>query len=60
MQIAGNTVEDETPVAPVKIVEKASTHTVKRNSDGLPPSKGPIPTGNRRGGAPLSGNEAGA
>jgi Stm1. len=52
----GNT-EDETPVVPVKAVEKTSTHTAKRNTDGLPP-KGHA-AGNRRGGANVSGNEAG-
>jgi plasminogen activator inhibitor 1 RNA-binding protein len=39
--------------------EKTSTHTVKRNTDGVAPAKGPVPTGNRRGGANVSGNEAG-
>lgn len=50
--------EDETPSAPVKAVEKTSTHTVKRNTDGLAPSKGPVTTGRR--GQNVTGNEAGA
>ncbi|KAM7186904.1 hypothetical protein V8F20_011185 [Naviculisporaceae sp. PSN 640] len=47
---------DSEPAAPVKTVEKTSTHTAKRNTDGVAPSKGPV-AGSRRGGA-LSGNEA--
>ncbi|KAL2136587.1 hypothetical protein VTI74DRAFT_2892 [Chaetomium olivicolor] len=54
--ILGNTEEGEIP-APVKAVEKTSTHTAKRNTDGLAPSKGPV-AGSRRGGANVSGNEA--
>ncbi|KAK3942366.1 Stm1-domain-containing protein [Diplogelasinospora grovesii] len=58
--LLGNDAEDsDAPAAPVKTVEKTSTHTAKRNSDGLAPaSKAPAaPTGNRRGGG-ASGNEA--
>lgn len=55
----GNTSEGEEKItAPVKTVDRTSTRTVKRNTDGLPPSKGPITTGNRRGGANVGGNEA--
>lgn len=54
--ILGNT--EEEILAPVKTVEKTSTHTVKRNTDGLAPApKAPVTTG-RRGGANVSGNEA--
>ncbi|KAL2022550.1 hypothetical protein VTK56DRAFT_5157 [Thermocarpiscus australiensis] len=56
--LLGNNVDDDTPVVPLKTVEKTSTHTSKRNTDGLAPSKGPVSTGNRRGGAYVSGNEA--
>lgn len=52
--------DETTPSAPVKTVDKTSTHTSKRNTDGLAPSKGPAPTGSRRGGAAVSGSEAGA
>lgn len=45
---------------PVKTVEKTSTHTAKRNTDGLAPAKGPVTGGSRRGGAAVGGNEAGA
>lgn len=58
--IAGNDIVDETPIPPVKLVEKTSTHTTKRNTDGHAPAKGPVVAGNRRGGANLTGNEAGA
>ena len=44
---------------PVKTVDKTSTHTAKRNTDGAAPSKAPVTGGNRRGGA-ISGNEGGA
>ncbi|KAK3368238.1 Stm1-domain-containing protein [Podospora didyma] len=57
--LLGNDVEDAdaAPPAPVKTVEKTSTHTVKRNADGVAPAtKAPAQAGNRRGGA--SGNEA--
>ncbi|KAK4188669.1 hypothetical protein QBC35DRAFT_495649 [Podospora australis] len=54
--ILGNDEEPEIP-APVKTVDKTSTHTAKRNTDGVAPAKGPAPTGGRRGGA-VSGNEA--
>jgi plasminogen activator inhibitor 1 RNA-binding protein len=53
-------VVDDTPIPEPKLVEKTSTHTTKRNTDGLAPSKGPVVTGNRRGGASMTGNEAGA
>jgi len=57
--LLGNDIEgDEPPAPPLKPAEKTSTHTVKRNTDGLAPSKGPVATGNRRGGANVSGNEA--
>ncbi|KAL2156562.1 hypothetical protein VTH82DRAFT_1307 [Thermothelomyces myriococcoides] len=56
--LLGNDVEEDEPRPPVKPVEKTSTHTAKRNTDGLPPSKGPTTSGNRRGGAKVSGNEA--
>ncbi|KAL2181210.1 uncharacterized protein P884DRAFT_677 [Thermothelomyces heterothallicus CBS 202.75] len=56
--LLGNNVEEDEPRPLVKPVEKTSTHTVKRNTDGLPPSKGPATSGNRRGGAKVSGNEA--
>ncbi|CEJ81983.1 Putative Elicitor protein [[Torrubiella] hemipterigena] len=36
------------PIAPVRTVDKASTHTTKRNADGEAPVKGAA-TGNRRG-----------
>jgi plasminogen activator inhibitor 1 RNA-binding protein len=56
--ILGNDVEgDESPAAPVKTVEKTSTHTAKRNTDGSAPVKA-APTSSRRGGAP-GGNEGG-
>jgi len=56
----GNDVENDSdiPAAPAKIVEKTSTHTAKRNTDGAAPSKAPATSGARRGGA-VSGNEAG-
>ncbi|KAK5663878.1 hypothetical protein OQA88_84 [Cercophora sp. LCS_1] len=55
--LLGNDVEgDESPAAPVKTVEKTSTHTTKRNADGAAPSKAPATSTPRRGGA--SGNEA--
>jgi plasminogen activator inhibitor 1 RNA-binding protein len=44
----------------VKTVDRTPTHTAKRNTDGLPPAKGPAPAGNRRGGGNVTGNEAGA
>lgn len=57
--LLGNDIEgDEPPAPPLKPAEKTSTHTVKRNTDGLAPSKGPVTTGNRRGGANVGGNEA--
>lgn len=57
--LLGNDIEgDEPPRPPLRPAEKTSTHTNKRNTDGLPPSKGPVTTGNRRGGANFSGNEA--
>lgn len=50
--------EDNTaPAAPAKIVEKTSTHTTKRNSDGVAPSKTPAQGSGRR--SNLTGNEAG-
>lgn len=54
--ILGNDEEPEIP-APVKTVDKTSTHTAKRNTDGAAPAKGTVPAGGRRGGA-VSGNEA--
>ncbi|KAL2257842.1 hypothetical protein VTK26DRAFT_9103 [Humicola hyalothermophila] len=54
--VLGNSLEDDTPAAPVKVVEKTSTHTAKRNTDGLAPSKGPVTTGRRA--ANVTGNEA--
>lgn len=58
--IPGNDVEgdSDSPAAPVKTVEKTSTHTVKRNADGNAPAKASAVSGGRRGGA-VSGNEAG-
>lgn len=46
----------------MKTVDKTSTHTVKRNTDGVAPApaaapRGPAPTTARRGGG--SGNDAG-
>ncbi|KAK0737124.1 hypothetical protein B0T21DRAFT_364500 [Apiosordaria backusii] len=53
--ILGN--DEEQPIPPpVKTVEKTSTHTAKRNTDGVAPSKGSAPSGNRRSAA--TGNEA--
>ena len=43
----------------MKTVDRTTTHTAKRNTDGLAPNKAPAVTGNRRGGANVSGNEAG-
>lgn len=55
----GNDVDGaETPSVPVKTVDKTSTHTTKRNTDGAAPTRAPAPAGNRRGGG-ASGNEAG-
>jgi len=56
----GNDVEGDSdgPAAPVKIVEKASTHTIKRTADGSAPAKAVPATGARRAGG-ASGNEAG-
>ncbi|AEO69021.1 uncharacterized protein THITE_2118995 [Thermothielavioides terrestris NRRL 8126] len=54
----GNDEGDEIPTIPVKAVEKTSTHTAKRNTDGLAPTKAPASGGNRRGGAAVGGNEA--
>jgi plasminogen activator inhibitor 1 RNA-binding protein len=58
--ILGNDVEGDSdgPAAPVKTVEKTSTHTTKRNADGAAPAKAAAPTGARRTGG-ASGNEAG-
>ncbi|KAH6624213.1 hypothetical protein B0J18DRAFT_409694 [Chaetomium sp. MPI-SDFR-AT-0129] len=57
--LLGNDIEgDEPPRPPLQPVNKTSTHTAKRNTDGLPPSKGPVATGNRRGGSKVGGNEA--
>lgn len=55
--LLGNDVEDSSsPAAPVKTVEKASTHTTKRNADGAAPTtKAPVNTGARRAGP--GGNE---
>ena len=59
-RLPGNTSDgEEKPVVPVKTVDRTTTHTAKRNTDGLAPSKAPAVTGNRRGGANFSGNEAG-
>ncbi len=47
----------------MKTVDRTTTHTAKRNTDGLAPGKAPAAvTGNRRGGANVNvmGNEAGA
>ncbi|KAL1864639.1 hypothetical protein VTK73DRAFT_5767 [Phialemonium thermophilum] len=56
--LLGNDDDSDTPKAPVKTVDKTSTHTVKRNTDGhAPASKGPVSGGGRRGGV-VSGNEA--
>lgn len=40
MPPSGNDIEDSdaAPKAPTKIVEKASTHTIKRNADGVAPA----------------------
>ncbi|KAK4123298.1 hypothetical protein N657DRAFT_634463 [Parathielavia appendiculata] len=56
--ILGDEAEGDEIRPPVKTVEKPATNTVKRNTDGLAPSKGPTQGGNRRGGANVSGNEA--
>ncbi|KAK3322602.1 hypothetical protein B0H66DRAFT_639011 [Apodospora peruviana] len=57
-ELLGNDDPDsDVPSGPVKTVDKTSTHTTKRNTDGLAPAKAPVTTGgSRRGGA--SGNEA--
>ncbi|KAJ4400002.1 hypothetical protein N0V85_005865 [Neurospora sp. IMI 360204] len=56
--LLGNDVEDNTPpAAPAKIVEKTSTHTTKRNTDGVAPTKAPAQGSGRRQNA-TSGNEA--
>lgn len=51
--------DSDTPKAPVKTVDKTSTHTVKRNTDGQPPASkaAPAPTTNNRRGN-YSGNDA--
>ena len=50
--------EDNTaPAAPAKIVEKSTTHTAKRNTDGVAPSKAPAQGTGRR--SNVTGNEAG-
>ncbi|KAK4155182.1 hypothetical protein C8A00DRAFT_13749, partial [Chaetomidium leptoderma] len=49
---------EEPPAPPVNPVDKATTYSSKRNTDGLAPSRGPVTAGNRRGGANVSGNEA--
>ncbi|KAK3391804.1 Stm1-domain-containing protein [Sordaria brevicollis] len=56
--LLGNDVEDNSaPAAPAKIVEKTSTHTAKRNTDGLAPStKAPAQGSGRR--SNVTGNEA--
>ncbi len=63
-RLPGNTSDgEEKPVVPVKTVDRTTTHTAKRNTDGLAPGKAPAAvTGNRRGGANVNvmGNEAGA
>ncbi|KAK3682743.1 hypothetical protein B0T22DRAFT_471870 [Podospora appendiculata] len=51
--------DSDAPSGPVKTVEKVSTHTVKRNTDGAAPAaaaKAPAATSARRGGA--GGNDA--
>lgn len=56
--LLGNDVEDNSaPAAPAKIVEKTSTHTAKRNTDGAAPSKAPVQGSSSRR-SNLSGNEA--
>lgn len=57
--LLGNDVEgdSDSPAAPVKTVEKTSTHTTKRNADGSAPVKAGAQTGARRTGG-ASGNEA--
>lgn len=57
--ILGNDIEDENsgPPAPVKTVEKTSTHTTKRNADGVAQTKVPVNTAPRRTGP--GGNEGG-
>ncbi|KAK2066598.1 hypothetical protein P8C59_000403 [Phyllachora maydis] len=48
--------DSDTPTAPVKTVDKTSTHTVKRNTDGLgSATQAPARGGSRRGG--IGGNE---
>ncbi|KAJ9151957.1 Suppressor protein STM1 [Pleurostoma richardsiae] len=56
--LLGNDEDSDTPKAPVKTVDKTSTHTVKRNTDGAAPVKAAptAPAGGRRGG--FTGNEA--
>lgn len=50
--------DSDTPTAPVKTVDKTSTHTVKRNTDGLgSATQAPARGGSRRGG--IGGNEGG-
>jgi hypothetical protein len=58
---AGNDIESDEPLPPpVAPVSKTSTHTAKRNTDGLAPvARTPVVGANRRGGANMSGNEAG-
>lgn len=62
IQLAGNDADgdSDSPAAPVKTVDKTSTHTAKRNTDGAAPAK-PAPStgaaGGRRGG--FTGSEAG-
>jgi plasminogen activator inhibitor 1 RNA-binding protein len=51
--------DSDTPKGPVKTVDKASTHTTKRNTDGAAPAtRAPATAGARRGGAP-TGNDGG-
>ncbi|KAJ9149650.1 hypothetical protein NKR19_g5557 [Coniochaeta hoffmannii] len=54
--LLGNDIEDPdaAPKAPTKIVEKANTHTIKRNADGVAPASKAV---NARGG--VVGNDAG-
>lgn len=59
--LLGNDIEEDgdAGAAPVKTVEKTSSHTAKRNTDGVAPAtKSPVvQVGNRRGGG-VGGNEA--
>jgi len=57
--LLGNDVEgDDGPAAPVKTVEKASTHTTKRNADGAAPVKAAAQSTSTRRTGNATGNDA--